>query len=306
MSWLSNPAYEPVRDELIRKMQRKLFLFENVSKFIFICGGKHSTRRDHLENLLKEHDVENFRVFRAEWIWEDLKKTSGSDLLSIEQHLARVSDLVLLILESPGTFTELGAFVVERKLAKKLLLVADQSFKDDFDSFINAGPIRYFDDNEMSDFGKTIHADFSMILSSSQEIKWRLDMLEPKKNRVTFRTLSEKPDRDKYILLLLCDIVAIVGPVPSSHVHYFAVRILANVLEEKLTERDVLTLLVLAKAMKFLGAIDLDERYYFRVRHGGASTLFGYKGLEFSSERLKVINILQKIPDARKVHEGLI
>jgi hypothetical protein len=64
------------------------------------------------------------------------------DLLSLENLLASSVNVIAILLQSPGTFTELGAFANHKRLKDKLIVVIDPKY-DHARSFINYGPIRY-------------------------------------------------------------------------------------------------------------------------------------------------------------------
>lgn len=56
--------------------------------------------------------------------------------------LAESAHAVAILIDSPGTFTELGAFANHEKLQDKLILVIEPKYKK-VKSFINLGPVRY-------------------------------------------------------------------------------------------------------------------------------------------------------------------
>jgi hypothetical protein len=64
------------------------------------------------------------------------------DLLTLENLLARSVSAVTILLQSPGTFTELGAFSNHEMLKNKLVVIVDPIYKKR-QSFINTGRIRY-------------------------------------------------------------------------------------------------------------------------------------------------------------------
>jgi hypothetical protein len=64
------------------------------------------------------------------------------DLLTLENMLARSVSAVTILLQSPGTFTELGAFSNHDLLKHKLVVVVDPKHMK-AQSFINTGPIRH-------------------------------------------------------------------------------------------------------------------------------------------------------------------
>ena len=62
------------------------------------------------------------------------------NILDVENLISDFSDYILIILESPSAFTELGAFSHD-KLRSKLVVINDLDFKKE-ESFINLGPIK--------------------------------------------------------------------------------------------------------------------------------------------------------------------
>lgn len=76
---------------------------------------------------------ENYRA------WDGLGKYT--DLLAFEQDLGYLTDAVIVFLEGPGSFAELGAFSQITTLASKLIVVIASEHHQD-DSFISLGPIR--------------------------------------------------------------------------------------------------------------------------------------------------------------------
>ena len=64
------------------------------------------------------------------------------DLLTLENLLASSVSAVTILLHSPGTFTELGAFSNHDLLKEKLVVVIDPKYMKS-QSFINTGPIRH-------------------------------------------------------------------------------------------------------------------------------------------------------------------
>ena len=119
--------------------------FITYPKFVFLCGKaysdldyKNSNRGIAGKYLCCNSD--NIFIVLSEKLWEDNFDTS-IDLLTFEEFLAEVSDTIILFVESPGSFCELGAFAYAEKLfSDKLIIVIDQKYKND-KSFIATGPV---------------------------------------------------------------------------------------------------------------------------------------------------------------------
>ena len=64
------------------------------------------------------------------------------DLLTLEKFLANNSDVILIVCESPGSFTELGAFVNNSETLEKVVVLLQTKYKN-AKSFIRQGPVEY-------------------------------------------------------------------------------------------------------------------------------------------------------------------
>ncbi|RBP98527.1 hypothetical protein CRD60_01315 [Bifidobacterium aemilianum] len=121
-------------------------------KFVFVCGSMlNSFANESLKGSYLTSDNRGFirryilsknptiHVVYSERLFEQNSKV---DLLTFEEFLAEISDLIILPIESAGTICELGAFAhSEGLLTKKLLVIVDNEYKD-ADSFIVQGPVR--------------------------------------------------------------------------------------------------------------------------------------------------------------------
>lgn len=119
--------------------------FITYPKFVFLCGKAFSSQNQYnesnrgiIDKYLTKKSKDIFIVL-SEKLWEDSFE-SNIDLLTFEEFLAEVSDAIVLFVESPGSFCELGAFSYADKLfSDKLIIVIDEKYKDD-KSFIITGP----------------------------------------------------------------------------------------------------------------------------------------------------------------------
>ena len=50
------------------------------------------------------------------------------DLFTLENFLAENSDLIMIVCESPGSFTELGAFTSNEKTLRKLVVLIQKKY----------------------------------------------------------------------------------------------------------------------------------------------------------------------------------
>lgn len=119
--------------------------------FIFLCGGPSDIKshapvsiRDAIQRELVKHPDLEARIRIAEDYKDWAHDAIYRDLISFEQHIAELSSVIVLILESPGSLAELGLFSVIEAFQKKLLVIVDSSHYQS-DSFIRLGPIDFLE-----------------------------------------------------------------------------------------------------------------------------------------------------------------
>lgn len=119
-------------------------LLTRANQLMFLCGanrsaGVPSARREAIKRFI-ENMSPDFRVTYAEGVFNELMKIGHSrNVLDLEHEISDIADKILIILESPSAFCELGAFA-HQSFRKKLIIVNNSEFKSER-SFINTGPI---------------------------------------------------------------------------------------------------------------------------------------------------------------------
>ena len=113
---------------------------------IFLCGADISDKGKIRYKIAKAlNNLWNsiyYDIIYPEDIFDELLYSSQSkDLLSLEKLLAESVDAIILIPESPGSFTELGAFANDDQLREKIVCVLDRKYKKE-KNFINKGPLK--------------------------------------------------------------------------------------------------------------------------------------------------------------------
>ncbi len=121
---------------------------------IFLCGGGDSKNiidddyfRPHIHRKLK---LSKHNVFRAEDVmnWQ-VSQAFKKDLLELEKYVAALVSLIPIVCESHGSIAELGAFVSDEIIRKKLYIIIEEKFYvgHDSESFIRWGPIENYKEN---------------------------------------------------------------------------------------------------------------------------------------------------------------
>lgn len=289
MGWINHPACSNFRRYLVDRIRRPKYRFRNLRPVYFVCGGFESPRRDHLAVYLRKK-LPRSLVFYADHAWEHLTR-SRDDLnaLEMEELFAQLSDCVLIVVESPGTFAEVGAFSLSARLRKKVLPIMDRKYRD-AGSFLNTGPVRWI--ARESAYGGPVYADFASILTSVNEVVTKLESVEFRRT-ATVADLSSEP---KYVQLMLADLVAICGPIT----HDEAASLLSEITEDRVSSGDVLFHLGLALALGYVESIEIDGAdHYVRDLADAPTSFLSKKLFALEDERLKFIQSAQRIPAAR-------
>jgi hypothetical protein len=140
-----------MREVLLSKIDLAASRLKPYRGFIFLCGGPTDVRslkpisvRDAIHRELVKHRDFDGRIRVAEDYKDWAHEAIYRDLVSFESHLAELSSVIVLILESPGSIAELGLFSAIEEFKKKLLVfVETEHYKST--SFIKLGPIDYLE-----------------------------------------------------------------------------------------------------------------------------------------------------------------
>lgn len=287
--WLDNPSYARVRDDLIHRMKSSQYRFRRHGLSIFLCGGFASTRRDRLRDYLQKHVSNLLGVFYAERVWEHLvAHASSKSALEMEAELARLADIVIVIVESAGTFAELGAFSLSPELRTKMLPIVDKKYKDEA-SFISTGPLRWIDQESL--FRPTIYVNHDTVLDCVEDVESRLSRI-PKAKSTKVKNLVENR---RHLLFFLCDLVAVTYPVTLSMLEFYVDRIIPNPDGHSL---DIATLVGLAESMDLLRSR--------RVEIGGSTSIFYAPASSHSLDVPYHHHMLLDLPELRAQHISVL
>ncbi|OWV35304.1 hypothetical protein CE489_19050 [Bacillus spizizenii] len=133
---------------------------------IFLIGAdvnRKNSMRFKVQNALKN----KVNILLPENIFEEDIFLKEQNMLSLENFLAKSVDAVVMCIESPGSFTELGAFANHEKLSQKLIVLQDKKYERE-KSFINLGPIKYLKQHTSS---KVITINYNRDFNDIETIK---------------------------------------------------------------------------------------------------------------------------------------
>lgn len=145
-----------IADGFTRKLQ-----VSNIT--VFLAGGR-TVHTNTIRPLLRKElggrpYVRGFDVLYPEELFQELlSRKPRQDLLTLETLLATSANAVIIIVESPGSIAELGAFVNSNELRPKLVAVVNKKHRNE-KSFIMLGPVAQLRNERreaviMHDFGQ--------------------------------------------------------------------------------------------------------------------------------------------------------
>lgn len=272
-------------------------------KFIFLCGkGFNSTEEYKLSNrgiidsFIKKL-LPDTHIVLSEQMWED-RFDNSIDLLIFEEFLAEVSDSIILFVESPGSFCELGAFsYADTLFSDKLIIIMDKKYRGS-KSFITTGPAL----KAKKDGSKIVYAEIEnrAVLSSSELRTEILDMAQTfksKRSGLNKRVVNSDQDH-VYIssfLVEILEIIRLVQPISDQDLlqlykeikqfdGFTLVKRDGNRFKREIEFSYILKLLQTAKIIEIDSSI-IKFPDYEKAQH----LMFKYSGRGIERERNKII-----------------
>jgi hypothetical protein len=217
-----------------RALEKGLPFLRKENGLIFLCGANKgintpSKRREAVKRFI-ESCSQDYRVVYAEPFFEEFSKDNSRkkefNLLDLEEDISKISDLIIIILESPGSICELGAF--SRALFRNKLVVINNSDYLTEDSFINGGPLKAVSDSkgrvlwyEMRSNGVTQLDGIGSVFSDIRKI---LGIALGRKTRSRVHKIIPL-DVDKSSLYFIHDLIHFMGPVSYVEIVRFLIAL---------------------------------------------------------------------------------
>ena len=272
--------------QFINSIQLDSLRVKSPQPFIMVCGGLVETdsnkpiasMRDAFNRIINFPELEDAELILAENLTRDHSLEIGHhypDFLKFEDHIAQVSDLIILFSESEGSIAELGAFSMVPEITKKLLVIIDENYYRD-DSFIKLGPLKRMlssDNNSVytvnsEDIGISFiecnlhkpHKSHSKI--SITNLKQRLsDPISRKLAKAKEPSAFDK-NRDGHTIKLICGMVQEFGAMRLDEI----ITVLELVTPD-LEEAAIPGYLLCAKSLQWIAEDRKgDSTYYFAVK----------------------------------------
>jgi hypothetical protein len=275
-------------------------------RFVFLCGkafveGQESIR-DYTINILNKFEVENVYgtknmstlcIISERLYGQDLSE----DIFSFEKMLAEISDKIIIVAESPGTFCELGAFVMDDNCRAKTIVINEDN--EDFKkSFITNGPIKMLE-NESEN--KVILHNGLERLKDSLEYGDKIKEIA-KENLTIYINNNPNEIRLKSLIYELTNIIELFQPLEPYDIEVLYKELkgfnsysISNKAGHKI--RNIRQVLALMVQMKIL---QKKEGYYLVNKEISCyNTMFKITRKEFNDIRIAYLNRMEKLKPKR-------
>lgn len=230
---------EPQIVKIISKLKNNLRInsksLDDIPKFVFVCGEKIL---DDSGNILPERDLQASNNIRH-YIISELEEINKSglygkkykqvkciisekiytsdladDILTFEEILAEISENIIIIAESAGTFCELGAFSLDKFCKKTIVINEDNpNYKS---SFITLGPIKKIESQNENNV--ILYSDKSKIRNSFKLASVINDL---KRKEINIELNDNTHDLTlKYLIYEFLNIIELFQPIDDAEIGY--------------------------------------------------------------------------------------
>ncbi|QFU21205.1 retron St85 family effector protein [Shewanella eurypsychrophilus] len=281
---------------------------------VFFCGGENriDSSEDTIPSMrymvlqkIKADDPTLFRqIVLAEsfqdWINQDVDITN---LIDLEVLLAELATLVVLIVEGPGAYAELGVFSVIESIQKKLLPIVNTTVIQER-SFVNYGPIDYLKnekpETEISELTWKVHIEssdnkiLSSIDTSDSNLEATVGVIIEDINDSLNKKNVESPliniEMKGHVFILIHEIVYLLQAVLAKEVKF----ILGNFFNINYETKYIRKILYILTKLNFVekSKIKKNDNLYYLSKTNHSLFKYSYKS---SDESLKKDNFVSHI-----------
>ncbi len=217
------------------------------------------------------------------WFVEMIRDHFTPNLLAFERHLSGLASAVCLIVESPGSMAELGAFSVTKGIAERLMVVVRQKYTDDA-SFIELGPLAHLKDlkperDRIFRYEWAVDwdaAEKQPIASLSDLEKIAQDFIEDLQtfDRENPKKVSFNRETPGHVSLFLCDVIDLFLGMKLRELAEICAAIRLEMSEKNLKEHlTILDKIGLIKILPYRGST-----YYVSIKDNNNYIDYEFKG----------------------------
>lgn len=194
-----------IDSKIVDEIYKEIFCnIKNGNLDLFLCGAASIKDKISYRDSLREKLETNHKlsILYPEDMFMELLNRKKYDLLTLEKFLANNSDLIVIVCESPGSFTELGAFVNNNDTLGKVVVLLQTKYKN-AKSFIRQGPVEYVrkkNKNNVIYFNNNVDEAAEKV---QKYIKARFGYLYRKGGKGVFKDLNLISGQYHFIILIL-------------------------------------------------------------------------------------------------------
>lgn len=276
-------------------------------RFIFVCGKKvddevETIRSITINNLEKKKVLNDYGkesqpvlcVVSENLYVQDL----AEDIFTFEKMLAEISHKIIIVSESPGTFCELGAFVMDPEFSKKTIVINEDNAAYE-NSFITKGPIKLL---KNQDEGSVILHNGISRIKTNKEFCDRMENIANEKLTI-LPNFNSKEIRLQSLIYELANIIELFAPLESAYeiellykrIKEFKNYTIKNTMSHKL--KNIKMVLNLMEKMEL--TYRRNGYYYLNNNISCYNILFTISRKEYNEIRVVYLNRLEKCQPQR-------
>lgn len=306
MDILEDKTIVKLIDLLKEKLRKKTISSkENISlsapRFIFVCGKEivsgEETIRSHTIDTLRKYKVKNSYgtenestlCIISEYLYvQDLSE----DIFSFEKMLAELSDRIIIIAESPGTFCELGAFVMDEQCREKTTVINEDN--DAYqNSFITKGPIKKLE--AQSENSIILHNGLERI-RNSHEYNYKIKQIAQDDLIIHINNNSKEIEL-KSLIYELANIIELFQPLEYFEIEtlYKKIKGFSSYMIKNTAGHKIRNIKQVLALMEKMGIVNRIQGYYI-INHNIScyNVLFKISRKEFNDFRIAYLNRIDK------------
>lgn len=297
------------------------FTSNELPKFVFVCGeqilNNDGTIRPK-EELIRENNIRYYIMNKLEAskktnkygkenrqvkcvISEKLYNTDlADDILTFEEILAEISENIVIVVESPGSICELGAFVMNEKFIDKTV-VLNENKQEYLKSFITLGPIKKI---EGKNDGNVIWHNGKANIMNSLEVTRKIQ--EMVVSPVCIEPNDNQNDIDlKYLIYEFLNIIELFQPITAFEIIDVYMRI-KNFTKYEIKNSKEHKVNTFKKVLRLMGDMDIiknENGFYFIDENISCyNVLFTLERKEFNVLRMNYLSrVYKNEPERMKV-----
>lgn len=230
---------------------------------VFICGGavpNNSTMASFRQRFTLKLSNRDINFVLAENFKDYFKYNNYPDLFIFEDDIAKISSVILVFLESPGSLVEFGMFITNPDFCKKLLIVVPSEEIKEQNSFIYLGPLEHIKRKHPESFFACPWPEKDNPSYNNEHIRDLIDSLDEKIS-VQGKTQKFSKENPAHISFLIAEIIRLSYPIILDEIQY-ALMALNIEIKNSLVSR----CLYLLKSLDYIDTYEYSSYKYYYPR----------------------------------------